>query len=82
MGKFGTIDPIVSEMETADATNLSASTLRRMHARGEGPPRLRLSRRRVGYRLRDIERWLKTRAEEASGLCSPGQSLQRDEGGR
>jgi predicted DNA-binding transcriptional regulator AlpA len=49
---------ILSEAATAQLLSLSAETLRRMAHRGEGPIRLRLSRRRVGYRLRDVMAWL------------------------
>jgi predicted DNA-binding transcriptional regulator AlpA len=68
MSTSANIDPVVSEIETAAATNLSRSTLRRMHARGEGPPRLQLSRRRIGYRLRDLEKWLTVEAAKRAGL--------------
>jgi predicted DNA-binding transcriptional regulator AlpA len=57
------IDPIISESEAAEAGSVSTSTLRRMHKRGEGPPRIRLSPRRVGYRRRDIEEWLSSRID-------------------
>jgi predicted DNA-binding transcriptional regulator AlpA len=57
------IDPVISESEAAEAGNVSTSTLRRMHKRGEGPPRIRLSPRRIGYRRHDIEEWLSSRID-------------------
>jgi hypothetical protein len=45
---------IIDEKEAARLRNISVDTLRRMSARGEGPERLRLSPRRVGYRIADV----------------------------
>jgi prophage regulatory protein len=52
---------VVSETAAAEFLGLSVDTLRRVCMRGEGPPRLRLSPRRVGYRLRDLDAWLNER---------------------
>lgn len=60
------IDTVVSESETAVRTNVSPSTLRRLNARGEGPPRLQLSHRRVGYLLSDVKKWLELKARLAT----------------
>lgn len=54
----GAATRVISEAAAADLLGLSAVTLKRMAARGEGPPRLKLSIRRVGYRLRDVESWV------------------------
>jgi predicted DNA-binding transcriptional regulator AlpA len=53
---------VVSETVAAKLIGLSVDTLRRACMRGEGPPRLRLSPRRVGYRLRDLDAWLSERS--------------------
>src|SRR5262245_24430061 len=53
------VDRILSEAETATIVGVSPMTLRRMHSQGRGPPRLRLSLRRIGYRASDVERWLR-----------------------
>ena len=50
------LEQIISEKEYAEMENVSVDTVRRRAARGEGPKRLRLSPRRVGYRLGDIIR--------------------------
>jgi predicted DNA-binding transcriptional regulator AlpA len=42
-------------------TNLSGDTLDRLHQRGEGPPRIQLSPRRVGYPVGGLRRWLQER---------------------
>jgi predicted DNA-binding transcriptional regulator AlpA len=47
-------DRIISEKEAAQLRNVSPDTLRRQAARGEGPRRIRLSPRRVGYRLSEV----------------------------
>ncbi len=45
---------IISEKEAAEHLCFSPDTLRRMNARGEGPQRIKISARRVGYRLGDV----------------------------
>lgn len=55
-------DRVVSEVDAAHYLGCSPDTLRRMHNRGEGPRRLKISPRRVGYRLSDINTWLDARA--------------------
>ena len=49
-----TTDRIVSEKEAAEIRGVSPDTLRRQAARGEGPTRIKLSPRRVGYRLSQL----------------------------
>ncbi len=53
---------VLSKKQAAQLINISPDTLDRLHQRGDGPPRLQISDRRVGYRLRDLNLWLKTRA--------------------
>jgi hypothetical protein len=48
------LDRILTEQQYAEMDGVSVFTVRRRSARGEGAPRIRLSQRRVGYRLRDI----------------------------
>jgi len=40
-----------------DAGQLSCKTLNRLHAAGDGPERIRLTIRLVGYRLDVLRRW-------------------------
>jgi predicted DNA-binding transcriptional regulator AlpA len=47
-------DRIVSEKEAAEIRGVSRDTLRRQAQRGEGPRRIQLSERRVGYRLSEL----------------------------
>lgn len=55
---------VLAPAETAALIGVSTDTLLRMDARGEGPPRIRISPRRVGYRLRDCEAWLNAQSGE------------------
>jgi hypothetical protein len=48
------LDRILTEQQYAEMDGVSVFTVRRRSERGEGAPRIRLSPRRVGYRLRDI----------------------------
>jgi predicted DNA-binding transcriptional regulator AlpA len=52
---------VISPTEAAALLSLSPDTLARMSARGHGPPRLRISPRRAGYRIADIWAWLQQR---------------------
>jgi predicted DNA-binding transcriptional regulator AlpA len=51
---------VISQAAAAHLLGVSIDTLARMSARGEGPKRLKLSPRRVGYRLADCLGWLKS----------------------
>jgi predicted DNA-binding transcriptional regulator AlpA len=52
---------VISEAQAAHVLGVSSDTLRRLSARGEGPKRLKLSPRRVGYLLSDCLEWLRAR---------------------
>jgi predicted DNA-binding transcriptional regulator AlpA len=49
---------VVTEAQLSEITSLCPTTLYRMRKRGEGPPRVQLSARRVGYRMSEIRKWL------------------------
>jgi predicted DNA-binding transcriptional regulator AlpA len=53
---------VLSRPEVIALLGVSKMTLDRIEARGDGPRKVRLSARRIGYRLRDIEKWLDGRA--------------------
>ena len=55
------LDPILSEGEVATWLATSRATLQRQRSHGGGPPFVRLSERRVGYRRSAVEQWLNTR---------------------
>jgi hypothetical protein len=55
-------DRLVSDKVVAELMSISLATLRRLRARGEGPPRRRVSPHRFGTRLRDIAAYLERAA--------------------
>jgi predicted DNA-binding transcriptional regulator AlpA len=59
------LDRVMSEAQTAEIIGYSKDTLRREFRAGRAPPRIRLSGRRIGYRLSAIYAWLDARTEKA-----------------
>jgi excisionase family DNA binding protein len=57
-----TIDELARELR------VSAKTLERMRARGDGPPALKLGRKRLLYSRAAISRWLRSRQERPDPL--------------
>jgi hypothetical protein len=51
------VDLIATEPEAARMLRLSPRTMQRLRAEGAGPPVVRLTERRVGYRIVDLEAW-------------------------
>jgi predicted DNA-binding transcriptional regulator AlpA len=66
-----TLDRIISETEAAGLNGVSRDTFRRRTDRGEGPPKIRMSPWRIGYRLRDVLDDIKQR-EMAPNILSAG----------
>jgi predicted DNA-binding transcriptional regulator AlpA len=60
------LDRVVSEDDAAKLLSLSKDSLRRAFRAGRAPPRVRLSLRRIGYRLSDIHRFLEQRLEQSA----------------
>lgn len=54
---------VLTRQEAARALKISIPTLDRIHLAGTGPKRLRLSARRVGYRLSDLIAWMERETE-------------------
>jgi predicted DNA-binding transcriptional regulator AlpA len=76
-----TLDPILSEREYRAWLGISAPTAQRQRSEGSGPPFIRLSERRVGYRRSAVERWLETRTVERVGSLSARPKSQTSERG-
>jgi len=57
------LDRVVSEALAAEILGYSKDTLRREVNAGRGPPRVRPSPRRIGYRLSEIYRFLEQHTE-------------------
>jgi predicted DNA-binding transcriptional regulator AlpA len=53
---------VIDLQELVEQVGLSRATIYRLLRAGEGPPRVQLSARRFGYRVRDVERWLDAQA--------------------
>jgi len=58
-------DCVISERAAAEILGMSPDTLRRTVKRGEGPCRISLSPRRVGYRLTDLNAWINKRVRRS-----------------
>jgi predicted DNA-binding transcriptional regulator AlpA len=57
-------DVVMTEAEFRRlAGNLSRRTVRGLDQRGEGPPKIQLSARRIGRRLGDVRAWLQSRQQ-------------------
>jgi predicted DNA-binding transcriptional regulator AlpA len=53
---------IVTPDQAARLVGLTIHTLQRMRTEGNGPKFIKLGKRRVGYRARDLAEWLDGRA--------------------
>lgn len=62
---------VVDEKTAAQLCGLSLRTWDRMRARGETPPLIQLSARRIGYRLVDINKWLDARRQPSTAALKP-----------
>jgi predicted DNA-binding transcriptional regulator AlpA len=58
------LDRVVSEARAAEILGYSKDTLRREFRAGRGPPRVRLSARRIGYRLSVLYAHVEARTEQ------------------
>jgi predicted DNA-binding transcriptional regulator AlpA len=64
-GLFPELDRVVSETEAAEILGYSKDTLRREFRAGKAPPRVRLSPKRIGYRLSVLYAFLEARTERS-----------------
>jgi predicted DNA-binding transcriptional regulator AlpA len=65
-GRLVDLDRVVSEAEAAEIIGYSKHTLRREFRAGRAPARVRLSDRRIGYRLSAIYAFLEANTEKPS----------------
>jgi predicted DNA-binding transcriptional regulator AlpA len=65
------LDCIISEAQYAELLGVSSTTVRRRFRVGQGPPRIRLSERRYGFRLRDILADLDSHTEQPGSRAAP-----------
>jgi hypothetical protein len=59
---------VLTKKQTATIVNSSEDVLERLHQLGDGPERVQLSPRRIGYTVGAIRDWLKSRAVAANTL--------------
>ena len=52
---------VIDRAQALEAVGVSWSTWERMEKRGETPPVTKLSKRRIGYRVVDLQKWLDAR---------------------
>ncbi len=57
---------VVDRKTAIELAGVSTRTWDRLTARGETPPITRISERRIGYRLGDLEAWLNARRVTAA----------------
>jgi predicted DNA-binding transcriptional regulator AlpA len=63
-----TRDRLISERTTAEILGISRDTLRRLGQRGEGPRRRKISPRRVGYKISEVEAYRDGAGPQTSAL--------------
>ncbi len=56
---------VLNRTETLKVLGLSDRTWDRLEERGEGPPKTRISKGRIGYRVSDLREWLDRRREKS-----------------
>jgi predicted DNA-binding transcriptional regulator AlpA len=62
---------VLDEVTAAELVGVSRPTWTRMRERGETPPCVQLSKRRIGYRVSDLKAWLEARSR-SSAYPTPG----------
>jgi predicted DNA-binding transcriptional regulator AlpA len=55
------LSALMTRAEAVQYLGISIATFWRLIAAGEAPPHIQLSRRRVGYRVEDLDAWLLSR---------------------
>jgi hypothetical protein len=68
---------VVKDAEMPDLLRVSSRTWERMRERGDHPPKIQISDRRIGYRVGDIELWLDAKRRIAGDWQSLGDAVQR-----
>jgi predicted DNA-binding transcriptional regulator AlpA len=63
------LDRVVSEAQAAKIIGYSKDTLRRQFRAGSAPSRVRLSGRRIGYRLSDIYAFLEAHTQKPGAMA-------------
>jgi predicted DNA-binding transcriptional regulator AlpA len=73
----GVPDRLITERATAEILGISPDTLRRLNRRGEGPLRRKISPRRVGYKVSEVEAYRDGRLLQLAAEGKPRRRLRR-----
>jgi hypothetical protein len=63
-------DTILTEAEVAELRRVSVRTLQRERVEGGGCPFLHISDRRIGYRLGDLQDWIRARVGNSTSAAT------------
>jgi excisionase family DNA binding protein len=74
------LDRVLTEAQAANFLGLSHDTLRRLHFAGH-LPRVKMSTRRIGYRLSALNAYLEARTESAVAPAGSTTAANGDETG-
>ena len=66
---------VLSRRETIKVIGVDERTFDRLEAAGDAPPKTQLSKRRIGYRLIDIDAWLN--ASPSGGVMISESTIRR-----
>jgi predicted DNA-binding transcriptional regulator AlpA len=69
-------DRLITERAAAEILGISPDTLRRLNRRGEGPTRRKISPRRVGYKVSEVEAYRDGKPLQ-SVECKPPRRARR-----
>lgn len=61
---------VISAKQAADRCNISLSTWRRLQKMGVGPAPIRLSARRIGWRVQDVDNYINKNRAQHNALPS------------
>jgi predicted DNA-binding transcriptional regulator AlpA len=73
----GALDRLITERATAEILGISRDTLRRLNRRGEGPLRRKISPRRVGYKVSEVEAYRDGRPLQLAAESKPRRRRRR-----
>jgi predicted DNA-binding transcriptional regulator AlpA len=71
------LDRLISERAAAEILGISRDTLRRLNHRGEGPLRRKISPRRVGYKISEVESYRDGTLQLAADPKTPRRRRRR-----
>jgi predicted DNA-binding transcriptional regulator AlpA len=64
---------VLSEKQAGKHVNLAARTMQAMRLKGDGPPYVALTSRRVGYLVSDLEAWARQRSRASTSAATVAQ---------